>query len=156
MRDERIRGQREHLVEQEQRDQVARERDAHGRRQRDGEHDVEAGLVPLLVAPHVADRVQRIDDPQARGEGREQHPEGLDAERQLDAGQQFRDRDTRPLSRHHRGQQSPHGGREPAGRHERHCLAKVCAEPPRQGDTDGAGQRQHQRDQDGGLRAHGR
>jgi hypothetical protein len=64
VRHERIGRERQHLVEQEQCDQVSGERNTHRRRERYGEHHVEARLVLFVVAAHVADRVQGIDDPQ--------------------------------------------------------------------------------------------
>ena len=71
--DQRIGHQRQRLVEQEQGQQVGGEGDAHRRRQREREADVEAGLVRLVVGAHVADRIDRVDDPQPRGDQREQH-----------------------------------------------------------------------------------
>ena len=73
MRDERVGDERQHFVEHEQREQVGGTSDAHRRRDREREADVEARLLRLAVGAHVADRVDRVDDPQPGCDEREQH-----------------------------------------------------------------------------------
>ena len=63
--DERVGGQRQHFIEDEKRQQIVCVGDAHGRAKRDGETGIEACLVLLVVAAHVADGIERCDDPQA-------------------------------------------------------------------------------------------
>ena len=57
--DERVGREREHLVEEIEREQVAGEGDAEGGAEGDGEEGVEARLGVLLQAAHVADRIER-------------------------------------------------------------------------------------------------
>ncbi|MEZ5939557.1 MAG: hypothetical protein R3C52_15265 [Hyphomonadaceae bacterium] len=55
MRDQRIGRQRQHFVEDEQREQVLRHRYAHRAGDGEAEADVEARLVVFLLAAHIAD-----------------------------------------------------------------------------------------------------
>ena len=62
--DQWIGRERQRLVEQKQREQILGERDPDRAAERHGETDVESRLARLVVGAHVADRVDRIDDPQ--------------------------------------------------------------------------------------------
>ena len=97
--DERVRREGRHLVEDEQGDEVVRERDPHGGRDGHREAGVEAGLVPLVVRPHVADGVERGHRPQEPRHHREQQPQRLDGELERDPRHQRGedDRQPRPL-----------------------------------------------------------
>ena len=77
---QRIGGERQRLVEQEEREHVAGEGDADGAAERHREADVVAGPVALLVGADVADRIDRRRDPEERRDQREQHPERLERE----------------------------------------------------------------------------
>ena len=96
VRHQRIGRERQDFVEDEQREQVARHRDAHRAAEGDGEADVEARLVALAVPAHVADGVERVDDPQAAGDHGEQGAERLQLERKGEARNRFTDVQLRP------------------------------------------------------------
>ncbi len=80
MRDQRKRRNRQHFVEHEQRQHVAGEGDAERARYGDGEAHVEPGLVLFMVSTHVADRIDRGDDPQKACDAGKQHAERFDGE----------------------------------------------------------------------------
>ena len=125
VRDQRIGDQREHFVEQEQREQVGGEGDADRRGERQREADVEARLVRLAVAAHVADRVQRVDDPQPGGDQREQHAQRLDLERERQARQQLERARRRAARRPARSAAATARRNSSRRRGERHRLAQV-------------------------------
>ena len=89
--DQRIGRERQRLVEQEQREQVLGEGDADGAAERDREADVEGGLARLGVGPHVADRIDRVHDPQRPSDQREQQAERLDPEGKREPGSNLED-----------------------------------------------------------------
>ena len=151
MRDERVGDQRQQLVEDEQREQVAGERDAHRRRQREREADVKARLVHFAVAAHVADRVQRVDDPQARRDQREQHAQRLDLQGDGQARQHRGQGHARPRALHHRRQQRGHAQQQGCSCGQRDAFAQVR---PARGRSDerGAERRHGKRRDDGVLR----
>ena len=62
-------------------------------------------LVLLSVAAHIADRIDRVDDPQTRRHEREEHPERFDAEGDRHARQRFEQRQRRTQAVRHRGDQ---------------------------------------------------
>ena len=66
VRDEREGRQRQHFIEDEEREQVRRIGDADRRRDGDGEAHEEASLMLLVVPAHIADRIERINDPEPR------------------------------------------------------------------------------------------
>ena len=69
-----------------------------------GEAGVEAGLVLLVVGAHVADRVARGDDPQARGDQREEQPQRLELEGQRPGpGRTSNSSQPRPAAGEHAG-----------------------------------------------------
>ena len=80
MGDERIGRKRQRLVEQEQREQVFRKSDTDRAAQRYGETDIVGGLPWLVVAPHIADGIDRGNDPEPRGNERKEHSQRLDLE----------------------------------------------------------------------------
>ena len=80
MGDERIGGDGEQFVEQEQGEEIGREGDPHRGGDGDREADIERGLPRRLFGAHIADRIDRVDDPQGRGDEGEEHPERLDRE----------------------------------------------------------------------------
>ena len=82
---QRIGQDRQHFVENEQREEVGGEGNANRRPKGEGETDVETGLVRFPVAPHIADRVDRIDDPQKTRDRGEHHAERFDLEGDRDA-----------------------------------------------------------------------
>ena len=125
VRDQRIGRERQRLVEDEQREQVLRERDAHGGGNRDGEANVVRRLPRLVVAAHVADRVDRVDDPKrSRNEG-EQHAQRLDLERQLEARHHLVYGYLRPRTGQDVRQQAPDEEGELGGRRQRDGLAQI-------------------------------
>ena len=150
---QRIGRDRQRLVEQEQREQVAGEGDSDGAAERDGEADVEYRLAWLVVGPHVADRIERVHDPQRRRHESEQQAERLDLQGERDAWQHLDDRHLRPRARQHRCEQAPNDGAKPAGGNQRHGLAQVGA-PAKKRDDDGARERNEQREQGQPLAAH--
>ena len=104
MGDERVGRQRQNLVEDEQGQQVLGEGDADGGRNGHGEEEIETGLVDFMVATHVANSVERCDNPQTRCDQAEQHPQRLDAESQRQAGQHLQQLDGRSTPSHDFGQ----------------------------------------------------
>ena len=125
MGDQRVGRQGQQLVEQEQRQHVGRQRDAHGRRDGDGEGDIETGLVVLVVGAHVADGIHRGDRPQEAGHQGEQHAQRLRRQRQGQSRQGLGQHQGRrrlrihlPHQRHHQPEQ------QQAGQHG-HGLAHV-------------------------------
>ena len=115
---------------------------------RDGEADVERRLARLGVGPHVADRIERIDDPQARGHRGEQHAQRLDREGDRQAGQHVEQVDCRPRAAEHLRQQRQHRREQRRGAER--------ASPPRAGsavrwnsaDQERRRHRREQRDRD--------
>ena len=144
VRDQRVGDERQQLVEHEQREQVAGKGDAHRGRKRQCKKDVKARLVRLVVAPHVADRVERIDDPQTRGDEREQHAQRLDPERDLQPRQHGEKLNRGPRATQHHRQQRQHARQQQRGRGECGGFAQV-RQAPRQRDQRRARQRHHQR-----------
>ncbi len=141
--DQRIGHQRQHFVEQKEREQVAGERDAHGGGDGEREADVEDGLARFPVRSHVADRIERIDDPQAGGDHREEHAERLDREGDRQAGQDVEQVKGRPLAGEHLGEQHHDEGEEDQRAEHRGAFARV--RPTLE-----------QRHQDGRRRRHGK
>ena len=76
VRDKRIGGQRQQLVEQEQGEQVLGKSDADGRAERHRKADIVGGLPRLAVAAHVADRIDRGDDPEEEATSANRSPSG--------------------------------------------------------------------------------
>ena len=64
VRDEREGRQRQHFVKDKQREQVARQRDAHGRADRHGKTEEELRVMLFFVGAHIADGVKRGWNPQ--------------------------------------------------------------------------------------------
>ena len=127
VRDQRIGRNSQDLVEQEQREEVARERDPHGRRDGDGKADVERRLPWLVVPAHIADGIDRIDDPQRRGDAGEQHPQRLDRERNLDTAEDLAPTHGGAFAGQHHGQQVDDDHPEERGRGgKRHRLAQIA------------------------------
>ncbi len=132
VRHQRERAEREHLVEGEEREEVRRERHAHHRSYGHREEEVEPGLVLLVMAPHVADRIERRDDPQEGGDQREQQPERLDFERELDPRNHLEERDARHDAVADRSQHRIDHPEERPRRDERRGLPEVGSLPQRQ------------------------
>ena len=147
MRDQRVRDQRQHLVEQEQREHVAGHGDAHRGRQCQREADVEARLRVLVVGSHVADRIQRVDDPQSRRDQREQHAERFDLEGHRQPGQHLEQRDCRPRTGENVRQQREHAQQQQRSADQRDALAQV-RRTAEERDQRRAGRRHEQRSQD--------
>ncbi len=152
--DQRVGGKRQHLVEDEQREHVGGQRDAHGAGDGDGEADVEARLVLLVVAAHVADRVERGDDPQQARHQREQHAEGLHLERDGQPGQGLDQHQRRAPPRLEVGEHRQHGEQQPGGAGQGDALAKVRPAAGR-GNRQRAHGRDQQRQREGERAAHG-
>ena len=76
--DQRIGRKRQRLIAEKQRQHVARKGRAQGRADRQGEEGKKAGLVFHVMAPHVADGVERGRYPQPRRDQRKEHTERLD------------------------------------------------------------------------------
>ena len=100
VRDERIGGQRQRFIEQEQREQVGGEGHAHrgGKRQR--EAGEVAGLRVLAERAHVADRVERGGDPEKRCAQGKQQAKAIDTKCDLDAGKEPEEHAFRRATRH--------------------------------------------------------
>ena len=120
---QRIGRERQQLVEEEQREQVRCERHPHGPRERDGEEDVETRLVLLVVTSHVADRIDRRDDPKEAGQQTEEQAEGLHLEREEDARKRLAEHQTRPLSPDRLRRQVGDEQEQNAGGDQGSCLA---------------------------------
>ncbi len=150
---QRIGADRQHLVEHQKRQHVAGEGDAHGRGQREREEGVEAGLVGLVMAAHVADRIDRGQDPEQARDQREADAQRLGGEGEAEARQHLDQTHLRPLARDHRRQHEQHQ-REQAGRgDQRHGLAQV-GPGAGQPDQQRADHRRRQRQQHRGAGAH--
>ena len=85
--DQRVGDQTQHLVKDHQGEQVGRERPAHGGGERGGETGEKPGLGVLVQVPHVANGIDRRDDPQERGGSREHHSQRVDPECKVDPWQ---------------------------------------------------------------------
>ena len=131
--DQRIGADGEHLVEGEEGQHVARERDPHGAGQRHREEGVEAGLVVLVVAAHVADGVERGRDPQQAGGPGEGGAQRLGGERQAEAREHLHQRYLGALAGDHGRQHHQHQREERHRRDQGHALAQVR---PRPGEPD--------------------
>ena len=152
--DQRIGRKGEHLVKEEQREEVAGERQPHGRGDGDGEADIEERLPVGPLVAQIADRVDRIDDPQPRGDEREEHAEGLDGEGDWQAGDDIDEVERRPAAGEHRRQQRQDRQEEQDGSDERHALAEVrAAGEERQQQRRGGGD--HERREDEVFGGHG-
>ena len=147
--DQRIGRERQRLVEQEQREQVLGERDPDRAAERHGEADVESRLARLVVGAHVADRVDRVDDPQRGGDEREQHAERLDLEGEREPGDDVDNAEFRPGAVQHRPKQSEHDEAQRCCRHERYRLAQVRQLVKQRKDQRADERRQQGQDEDG-------
>ena len=123
VRDERIGRQRQRLVEQEQREQVLGEGDGHGGAERHCKADVVRCLARLVVGAHVADRIDRGDDPEGRGYDSEQESERLDLEGQGEAGDDLEVQRLRLGAGKDRRQQAEHDEKQGQRGQQRHALA---------------------------------
>ena len=83
--------QRQCLVEHEEGEEIAGKGDTDRRCDGDGKEGEEPGLVRLVVTAHVADRIDRRDDPQAARHEREGDAQRLDGELEREAGDRLRD-----------------------------------------------------------------
>ena len=110
--DQRVGAEGEQFIKDEQREQIAGQRNAHGGRKGERKTDEKAGLVRLLVATHVTNGVQRVDDPQARCDERKKHAERLDPEVNLQARKQTEQNDLRALTSQNHGQQCQHNAEQ--------------------------------------------
>ena len=145
VRDERVGRERQDLVEEEQREQVARERHAHGGADGDREADVEPRLVRLPVSPHVADRVDRSDDPEPGSHQGEEHAEGLQPEHEGEAsGEEPHQQDAGGRVGEDVRQQRRHEPEERGAGRERHRFPHV-GPPAEQGDEHRTGEGDDQR-----------
>ena len=125
MSHERIRGQRQRLVEHEQGDEVVRERDPHGGGDGDCEAGVEPRLVLLVVRAHVPDGVDRGDEPQEPRHQREQHAERLDHELQRDSRHEWRKDQAGPPALRNLRVDSEHAREHEHRSHQGHRLAEI-------------------------------
>ena len=138
---ERVGGQRQRLVEDEQGDEVVRERDPHGGPDGDREAGVEPRLVLLVMRPHVADGVDRGDEPQEPRHHREQHPERLDHQLERDPGHQRRENQARPPALSHLGVDPEHAREDQRRGHQGDSLPQIRC-PERKNDQPDRQQRQ--------------
>ncbi len=125
MGDERPGGEGEQLVEQEEREQVAGECDPHGRSDGERKADIEQRLAWRLLGPHIADRVDRVDDPQPGGDRGEEHAERLDGEDNGKARDHGPYGERRGGAAKHRREQPEHGDEEKHGAEDGDALAQV-------------------------------
>jgi len=123
--DEREGRERQDLVEDEQRKEVRGVGDAERRADGDGEAHVKARLPRLVVAAHVADRIDRIDEPEPRGDQAEHRAEGLDLEGERRAGDDLEKLHARTIPRPDRPEDEDGAQDEKAGRRQRHRLPQV-------------------------------
>ena len=142
--DEGVGRQREGLVAHEEGEHIRREGDGHDARDRHGEADEKPRLMLLLVPPHVADGVDGVQDPQARGDERVDHPEGLHVEGDGDAGEHLQHGHRRGRALERRRDEPDDAGQEREGRHHGDALPEVGLrahqgdkQPSHQGDRDG-------------------
>jgi hypothetical protein len=118
--DQRIGRQREHLVKQIEGQQVGRKGHADGRRNGDGKRGEIAGLRMLLERAHVADGIERGEEPEDRSDQGKEHPHGIDPQRQRHPGQHFGDDEFVAAAGQNRGQQGDDDGH----------LAQRCQQGP--------------------------
>ena len=78
VRNQRIGRKRQRLVAEKQRQHVAGKCRAQGTGDRQGEEGEKAGLVFLVMSPHVADGIHRGRYPQPSGDQRKERAERLD------------------------------------------------------------------------------
>lgn len=85
--DERIGDEAQHLVEDNQREQICGEGAAHCGREAGGEAGEKAGLRVLVQVPHITDGVDRGHDPQKRRDSGEYHAERIGPQSDVDPWQ---------------------------------------------------------------------
>ncbi len=101
VRDQWIGRDRHDLVGNKQREQVLCIRCSDGRENGEGKAAKESCLIVFVVTPHVADRVDRRQDPKPRGNEREKHPQRFDFECDLESGQPLTPHPFRTLAGEH-------------------------------------------------------
>ena len=147
-------GEGDRLIKDEESENICCKGDADGARDGQSEADVETSLVLFVVTPHVADRVQRGDDPQPRRHEGKQHPQRLDLECKLEARQDLDNVEARPAPRHHGWQDDFRDDREErAGSQEGRGLANIRP-TPEEGDQPDACKRPQDRQANGGFDRH--
>ena len=107
----------QHFVEYEQCEQVGGKRDPHRSKQGNSEANIEPGLVLLIVAAHIADRIYRVYDPEPRCKSSKQHTDRFDLEGDFEARQHFNKMQLRAPACLQRGDQAPYN----AGQGNRSC-----------------------------------
>ena len=138
--DQREGGEREDLVEGEEGEQVAGEGHAHHGRDREGEEDVEAGLVLLVVSPHVADGVHGRDDPEEGRDQREEDAQRLGLQGDPDPGEGLGQYQLGARAAAYGAMNLQHDCEEGPGSDQARSLARVGV-PSQQRDEPGAGDR---------------
>ncbi|MCY1301617.1 hypothetical protein D9M70_512400 [compost metagenome] len=101
--DERIGHEAQHLVEDYQREQIGSKRTTDGGCETGGKAGEEAGLRVLVQVSHVADGIDRRDDPQKRGDGGKHHAERVDPESEVDPRQDLEQAQFDCAARQHDG-----------------------------------------------------
>ena len=112
MRHQGISRKCQHFIEDEECEHVGRKGNTHRRGDGDREADVEACLVRLIVSAHVADGVERGDDPETRCNDAKQHAERLNLKSKREAWQDVKPVGRRLRTVEHCLQQSQHDDEE--------------------------------------------
>ena len=145
VRDQRIGREGQHLVEDEQREEVRSHRDAHDAEHGEAEADIEARLVRLALAAHIADREHRIDAPEHACHQGEKRAQGFETEGEFEPlkrpGEDELGRRAGPGAHRHRERDDDEANRGDEGQrlaHVRHAadgIGRDCREQ-RQGERE--------------------
>ncbi len=124
MGDQRIGRQRQGLVEHQEGQKIAGERDAHGAGQRQREAGMEAALLGVAIGAQIADRIDCGRQPQAARDQGEHQPQRLGGQAKLKAWQHLDERLRRALAGRDRRQEVQHQ----AEQRERHADREAVAQ----------------------------
>ncbi len=125
MGDERESRQRQHFIENEEREQVRRESDPHGGGNRHCEAHEKACLMRFAVPAHIADGIDRIDDPQPARNHREHGAERLCFKCERQAADHVEQFDRRARAAGHRRKDLDRKREQHAARDQRRRLAQI-------------------------------
>ena len=135
-----IGSQRQHLVEQEKGNKIAGEGDAHGGGQAHRERGEIPGLVGVMPGPHIADRIDGGENPQAGSQEGKDEAEQVGAQLQRPAGQQLEVAGLNNPAGQHRRQHGDNQQELDGGSNEGPAFAQIRV-PVRKQDRPGGEQR---------------
>ena len=125
--DQRVGDQAQRFIKDYQREQIGGKSPAHSGGERHCKSSEKPGLVLFLQTAHIADGIERREDPQQARNGGEHHAERIDPEGEINAGQDFKQGQFRGVSRQHRWGQRYHDEEFKQGRDQRYHVAGIRA-----------------------------